>query len=417
MHTNRPTSSRPPAPTRSPRSGLPESAKLTQSKAECAEIGRRLRCAREAKGITQAAAASAIGVARTTLVAIEQGRRTWRPSEIQRLAATYGTTANELLRDEAVHVNLAPRFRKLSGSGSDQAESAARLLADLVRAEVELENLLGIRRTLNYPAERAILPGDVQRQAETDASEFRQWLGLRQAPVRDVLSLLELDLGVRVYVRPIDSRISGLFAYDATVGACVLLNAKHPPARRARTAIHELAHLLSARHAPVVHYRHSRGTSREERYANAFARAFLTPRRAVAERLQALTAGSGTLTRRTVILLSHAFGVSLEAIVRRLEDLQLVHRGSWDWFQANGRITQEHVREVLGGLDQPEAQAPEAHGTTTLRLTALASEVYRKELLSEGQMASLLRLGRRELRQLLAHEAFGVDAGTPKSSV
>lgn len=356
-------------------------------------------------------------MARTTLVAIEQGRRLWRPSEIQRLAATYDTTANELLRGEAVHANLVLRFRKLCGAGEEPAESAARLLNDLVRAETEMEDLLGIRRTWNYPPVRAILPGDVHAQAETDAMELRQWLGLGQAPVRDLIGLLELDLGVRVYVRPVDSRVSGLFACDPAVGACILLNAKHPPARRAQTAAHELAHLLSARDAPAIHYRHGQGTSREERYANAFAQAFLTPRRAVGERLQALTASSGTLTRRAVILLSHAFGVSREAMVRRLEDLRLVGRGAWDWFQANGGITQEHVREVLGDLDQSEAQASNLRGAATLRLTALASEVYRKELLSEGQMASLLRLGRRELRQLLAHEAFGVDASAPKSSV
>lgn len=366
--------------------------------------------------MTQAAAAVAIGVARTTLVAIEQGRRAWRPAEIQRLAATYGTTANDLLRDEAVHVRLAPRFRKLRGSDAGEAEAAVRLLADLVRAEVELEDLLGIRRTVNYPPGRTILPGDVRLQAENDAVELRQWLGLGKAPVRDVIGLLELDLGVRVYIRPIDSRISGLFAYDADVGACMLLNAKHPPARRVQTAVHELGHLVSARDVPVVHYRRQRGTSREERYADAFARAFLTPSRAVRERFQALTAESGILTRRSVIRLSHAFGVSREAMVRRLEDLRLVEQGAWDLFQTTGGITQEHVREALGDLDRSDPQIPEGHGPTTLRLAALASEAYRKEFLSEGQLANLLRLGRLELRELLDDEAIGVDAGACSSS-
>ncbi len=386
------------------------------SQSDYAEVGRRLRSAREAKGITQAAAADAIGVARTTLVAIEQGRRAWRPAEIQRLAATYGTTANELLRDEAVHVHLVPRFRRLRGADTGEADVAVRLLVDLVRAEVELENLLGIQRTVNYPPRRAILPGDVRLQAEHHALELRQWLGLGQAPIRDVISLLELDLGVRAYIRPIESRISGLFAYDADVGACMLLNANHPPARRAQTAVHELGHFVSARDVPVVQYRHQRGTSREERYADAFARAFLTPERAVRERFRALTAESGILTRRSVILMSHAFGVSREALVRRLEDLRLVARGAWDLFQTTGRITQEHVQEALGDLDQSEAQGPEGRGPTTLRLAALASEVYRKELLSEGQLASLLRLGRPELRQLLDDEAIGVHAGACSSS-
>ena len=100
---------------------------------------------------------------------------------------------------------------------------------------MELENLLGIERTRNYPPERPIMPGDVRAQAENDATELRQWLGLGQAAVRDLISLLELDLGVRVYVRRLDPRVSGLFAFDEEVGACILLNAHHPRERRTQS--------------------------------------------------------------------------------------------------------------------------------------------------------------------------------------
>ncbi len=165
------------------------------------DVGERLRTAREAAGITQADAAASIDVARTTLVAIEKGQRRIRTDELQRLAREYSTSVNALLRRESVYVDLVPRFRKLTTSSDEASDAAARLLADLVRAEVELENLLGIKRTRNYPPERPLMPGDVRAQAENDATELRQWLGLGSAPVRDLVSLLELDLGVRVYVR------------------------------------------------------------------------------------------------------------------------------------------------------------------------------------------------------------------------
>ena len=200
---------------------------------DTAEVGARLRGAREAAGLTQTDAAADLRVARTTLVAMEQGRRRVRTEELQHLARLYGTSVNAVLRREAVHVDLVPRFRKLSTANDESAEQAARLLTDLVRAEVELENLLGVTRTRNYPPARPLLPGDVRLQAENDAIELRQWLGLGLAPVRDVISLLELDLGVRVHVRRLDSQVSGLFAYDDDVGACILLNASHPRDRQA----------------------------------------------------------------------------------------------------------------------------------------------------------------------------------------
>src|SRR5271170_2074329 len=105
------------------------------------DLGERLRIAREIAKYTQEDAASAIDVARTTIVAIEQGQRRVRLAELQKLAKTYGTSVNALLRREAIHVDLAPRFRKLIESKDKAASDAADLMANLAKAEVELENL------------------------------------------------------------------------------------------------------------------------------------------------------------------------------------------------------------------------------------------------------------------------------------
>jgi Zn-dependent peptidase ImmA (M78 family)/DNA-binding XRE family transcriptional regulator len=376
-----------------------------------AETGERLRIARESANVTQAAAATAIGVARTTVVAIEQGERRVRMDELQKLAKLYGTSVNALFRQEAVHVDLAPRFRKLDGNDGGAAIEAAELLADLAKAEVELENLLGVHRPRDYPPERPILKGDVRAQAEQDAAELRQRLGVGNAPITDIVTLLEMELGVRVYVRRFDGRISGLFAYDEALGACMLLNANHPRDRRTQTAGHETGHFVSTRREAEILHQHEEENSREERYANAFARAFLTPARAVMQKFQDVTAGSDRMTRRHVIVLAHFFGVSREAMVRRLGELDLVRPGTWDWFQSNGGITDEQVRQVLGDLAAPDNQKAEADRPTTLRLNLLAAEAERQALLSEGQLARLLRLDRVELREILSNQELEGSEG------
>ena len=369
------------------------------------EAGERLRIAREGAKITQAAAASAIGVARTTIVAIEQGERRARINELQQLAKLYGTSVNAILRQESVHVDLAPRFRKVVGS-DDAAADAAELMAELAKAEVELENLLGVKRVRNYPPERPLLKGDVRTQAEQDATELRQRFGLGIGPVSDIVTLLEMELGIRVYIRRFDGRISGVFAYDDTLGPCILLNANHPRERRTQSAGHETGHFISTRRQPEILHNDEAENSREERYANAFARAFLTPARAVMQKFQEITAGSDRLTRRHVIVLAHFFGVSREAMVRRLEELGSVKPGTWDWFQANGGITDEQSRQVLGDLSPRDGYKAEADRPTTLRLNLLASEAHRQGLLSEGQLARLLHLDRIELREVLGSQEF-----------
>ncbi|NQW11776.1 MAG: ImmA/IrrE family metallo-endopeptidase [Alphaproteobacteria bacterium] len=365
------------------------------------EVGERLRLARESADITQVEAAAHIGAARTTIVAIEKGQRKVRIEEIQGLAQLYRTTVNALLRREAVHVDIVPRFRKLVTSTDRATEAAAHLLTRLVQAEIELENILGVTRLRNYPPERPLLPGDVRAQAESDAAELRNWLGLGSAPVREILTLLELEIGMRVYIRPLDASVSGLFSYEEQIGACMLLNANHPPERRHQTAAHELGHFLSTRRTPEVLHFGVPGNSREERYADTFGRNFLTPARAVMTRFREVTAGSDRLTRRHIVVMAYSFGVSREAMVRRLEELGLTKAGTWDWFQANGGITDLQARQVLGDLFDAGVSVTNGANPMSFRLNLLAAEVRRRELLSEGQLARLLGVDRLTLRELL----------------
>ena len=142
------------------------------------EAGRRLRIARENARLSQSKAVQVISIARTTLVAIEQGLRRVRTRELLGLAKLYGVTANEILRGEAVHVDLVPRFRKYYAAGDTAVEEAVMLINDLLRAEVELEASLGVNLVPDYPRQRPLLPGSLKQQAEDDALELRRWLGL-----------------------------------------------------------------------------------------------------------------------------------------------------------------------------------------------------------------------------------------------
>jgi hypothetical protein len=97
-----------------------------------------------------------------------------------------------------------------------------------------------------------------------------------------------------------------------------------------------------------------------------------------------------------------------------MEELDLVKSGTWDWFQSNGGITDEQARQVLGDLLIPDQYKADANRPTTLRINLLAAEVYRRGILSEGQLARLLRLDRIEFRELmLAQELEGSEADEP----
>lgn len=366
-----------------------------------AELGDRLRHARTQAGLTQAQAATALQVARTTLVALEKGQRRVRADELKAMADIYGASVASLLRESAVHVELSPRFRALNEKDDEDANNAARLLNDLTGAELELERLTGRKLKANYPPERPILPGDVKEQAEDLAMELRHRLGLGLAPIGDIVTLLEVEIGMRVFVRPLDPKISGLFIYDDDAGACMLLNRNHPRERRAMTAAHEFGHLVSSRRQPDI-FDDCSPQTREEKFATAFGLAFMAPAPTVRRLFQEYRQESGRFSPRHLILMAHSLNVSQEAMCRRLEDLKLLPAGTWESLRDRG-FSGELVRQILG--DRPR----DDEMIVPPRLWMLAAEAYNKDLLTEGQLAQLLRIDRTELRRILDMLGSGDD--------
>jgi Zn-dependent peptidase ImmA (M78 family)/DNA-binding XRE family transcriptional regulator len=362
-------------------------------------LGERLRIARGRSGFTQDDAAKAIDVSRTTLVAIEKGERRIRTSEFTALAALYGVSVNQLLRDRAVAVDLIPRFRALPGTDSSKSEAAARLLNDLAAAEAELEALLGRSAARAYPPERPIGPGDVEQQAEDAAMEFRHRLGRGLSPVKDLVGLLESEIGIRIFIRRIEERnISGMFVYDERIGACILLNSYHNPIRQLQSAAHETGHFVASRDKPDVDGLFIDTNSRDERFAKRFGYALLMPAAAVRSSFSDFVREQGRFSPRHLVILAARFGVSNEGFCRRLEDLALLKKGTWESLKERG-FSGEFARTLLGQVESRPAD--DTFSQITPRLWLLAAEAYERGLVSEGQLSQMLKLSRVEVREIL----------------
>jgi Zn-dependent peptidase ImmA (M78 family)/DNA-binding XRE family transcriptional regulator len=371
------------------------------------DVGERLRAARSNAGLTQQRAADDLYLARTTLIAIEKGERRVRADEFRAMVALYGISVNTFFQSECAAVEFVPRFRALSGVSNQEAGDAVRMLSDLAIAEFELERVLGMPLRRDYPPERRIGSGNIREQAEDAALDTRQRLGLGLSPINDLVSLLELEVGIRVFVQPLkSSAVSGLFVFDETIGACMLLNRNHPQERRAFTAAHEYAHFLSTRQQPDVLWEPSLGAqSREERFAAAFASSLMMPAAAIRRRFEDLRREAGQFSPRHLILLAHQLNVSEEALCRRLEELGLVRAGTWESLRGRG-FSGELVREVLG--DKAKVQET----PVSPRIWHLASEAYRRDLLSEGQIANRLGMDRVSVRAMLDSSTMLDGSGT-----
>lgn len=64
------------------------------------ELGQRLRAARKEAGLSQSQAAALLDMARTTIIAIEQGKRKKvHPHELEAFASVYGVSAQSLTEE------------------------------------------------------------------------------------------------------------------------------------------------------------------------------------------------------------------------------------------------------------------------------------------------------------------------------
>jgi Zn-dependent peptidase ImmA (M78 family)/DNA-binding XRE family transcriptional regulator len=324
-------------------------------------LGNRLRAAREAKGMTQQSAADAIGVIRTTLVAMEAGKRKPRESELFKLAELYGEDPHRLvLRIDPVtpETSLIGHFRRTARADTaadHKLQACVEEVQQIMQRYRELENIYGAAavpiRAPDYqiPTERdqtdLSLGPSVTRIAEEVAAAERNRLGIGDAPIRDLFDVLEEEEeGINIFQMDLPPIVSAFYGSDDALGTCIVVNRNHDAGRRHRSLAHEYGHVLTRRQFPgfkILLTLPERRVPQSERFTDAFATALLLPAASVGRRLHRIKESQGEFQSGDIMRMAHAFRVSFEAMTLRLEDLELIPSGTFERLKALGYKPQE----------------------------------------------------------------------------
>lgn len=380
-----------------------------------AVLASRLRAARESSGLTQARAAIELGVSRPLLIAIEKGTRAATPEELVKLAGIYGKPVSELQRSSPPPITIGARFRAAlaSATGSDDLSDA------IGRLEDQADNYLDLLRRANSEAPGRYLPArgighlDPWQAGEDLATEERNRLGIGDGPIRPLREVLEIEVGLRVFLLPLPRNVAGVFVYVDELGGCIGVNIGHPAERRRWTIAHEYAHYLATRdRAEITPVTQRRQPPESERFADAFAANFLMPRSGLSRRFHELKRSKDNkVTPALLVQLAHAYEVSVQALTLRLEDLRLVPSGTWDRLRDND--FQPRAAARLLGLE------PSEQATTALPLhyRLLAVQLYADGEITEPQLARYLGtdiVGARLAYQELTETGDVSDDGSPQ---
>jgi Zn-dependent peptidase ImmA (M78 family)/DNA-binding XRE family transcriptional regulator len=396
------------------------------------ELGRRLRMAREACGMTQEAVARPLGVSRSTVAQIELGNRAVTSLELDRLANLYGRDIREFLAEEFRENDaLVALFRAHPDVvEQEQVANALRACVALGREVTNLERLLGIDRDLGavavypLPAPRSRWQGVQQGDQVADQERMRLQLGI--APIANVAELLETR-GVRTAAVDLPEDVSGLTLSHLTVGLFVVANSRHSFLRQRFSYAHEYGHvLLDGSRLGTI----SRAADRDdliEVRANAFAASLLLPEEGVRRfmttigkggpsRLQADVFDEGDVVEvraraapesRDIQLydiaeLADHFGVSRLAALYRLRNLRLLTEAALEDLKRQEEAGRG--RQVAALLDLREVDHETGRNEFRHRFLGLALEALRRGEISRAkltELAGMVGLGPQEVAHLL----------------
>src|SRR5262249_21446174 len=157
-------------------------------------LGSRLYNARKASGLTQQAVADQIGIARTTLVAIEKGDRRLSAHELIALAHLYGRPVSEFVSRSIIADGFVPQFRHGWGKELVEDSDLENIAAELQqRAEdyVQLEQLCGISTNKSFPPRYNYTGLPAEQVAEEIATAERNRLGIGDGPISNLRKRLQ----------------------------------------------------------------------------------------------------------------------------------------------------------------------------------------------------------------------------------
>ena len=343
---------------------------------------------RDLSGLSQEALGQRVGVTRQTIAAWEKGEREPSVLQLSRIA-----TALEMPLELLLGIEEEQEATLLFRADDPEVLSSElrRLLNDKAETYAVIERLAGELPML--PESRPLDDYDFHL-VEQVAREIRDWLGVEEAPLGDVLALLE-GKGLKIICHPLPNAVSGFSAYTEAWGGVIVINNKHALERQYFTCLHELAHLVFHRreyNRPNKAAK-KRGDPREKA-AQHFASAVLLPREVVVDELHAFS--FSWIPEPVLRDMKYRYLVSIRTVLFRAGDLGLISKK-----QAGQQVGK--INKIYGKEDEPfKLDSLPRQQQPMGRLERLTYRALVNDKITESRAAEVLNKPLMDVRQVLA---------------
>ncbi len=312
---------------------------ISSMKADLDFIGKNIRFLRRQGSLTLAELARRVGMSEGPLGRIERGVNAPSASVIYRLSKVFGVSVNALFTDAEQDLHTI-RFEGkhdpfLVTIGKEEAVLPKKIQGmawDLIEAFSALEDICNAQKRANIPL---FVPFEPTREGmETLSEKVRRVAGIEHGIVFDYFELFE-TLGFRVIVIPMPKKINGFSYYDpSNQNAFFFIKARQNPERQLFRLAYELGRILILTNTmqqgiELFQNDSSADPSGEKpftahRAARRFAATFLMPRGSVCDTVNQLGIQKKHWSYELLLRIKHRFGISAEAFLYRLNELDLI---------------------------------------------------------------------------------------------
>ncbi len=361
----------------------------------------RLRQIRLARGYSLDELADRMGgmITKMSLSQYEAGKHQPRPGVSLQLARALGVKTGELTAPSPLVVKYMG-FRRKSG----MTQTAETMIKS--RIEFDLEKRVRLQELISPGANNRFLFDRIAvsnlEDAETAALQVRDKMGLGRDAIGNVTETLERH-GVHVFALDAGDKFDGISAFVWKNGELVatgIVSRDGTCGERQRfTRAHETGHLFT---------QVSPGLD-EEDVAHRFAGAFLLPG---ATLIEEVGAKRKSVTLQELLTLKKRYGMSLQALVRRLHDLAIISPAHYkDWcitISSKGWRKEEPYPcepELSSWLRQNVLRAHAEGLLSTREAEEMIGEKVGGELPALTRPRALKQLPREERRRILERES------------
>lgn len=365
------------------------------------EVGRRIKAARTAVGMSGEVLGSHLGLGKDQISKIESGKRKADAGELILISEVLGTNIDTLLgRGKRKRLQIAHRL----SPGTQSSDVVA--VWNRARQLVEIEDLLermsdgnvskpspkGIQARSDIEQVSRTLVNtetEAKRQGQLGAEIVRKALDLGSDGLTNLPELFERHFGVHVALGPWGEQVDGLCVHSDDF-ALLMASTDFSQGHTNFTLAHELAHHLFRDPREIITESAEDMYSGDvlEKRANSFAAFFLMPDEGLRALLSYQGEEPGSLSGRSAIRLMETFGVSLRALTYQLNTIE------WMTLEVSRKL---HDLGVGNLVAKYSGDAPNRAWTTAsrsrrypARLVSAATEAVKEERLGLGPLATLL---------------------------